>query len=110
MYAPDACDEQAGSRSEACRGTACNHRPTDCTSPRLTLGGRVPRRQFSIVVSAFVTVQNVNRNTPLSTTVSPSRVTWSDDDGSEAPARTPPSRRPSLLWAEIRRGPPSRRS
>ena len=85
--APDACDEQAGSMFVRVSGYGVQPPTDELYQPQVNFREVVVRdAKFSIVVSAFVAVQNVNLNKPLTTTsLSPSRVTWIDDDGSEAP-------------------------
>ena len=87
MYAPDACDEQAGSRFVRVSGYGVQPPTDELYQPQVNFSEVVVRdAKFSIVVSAFVAVQNVNRKRPLSTTsLSPSRVTVMDDDGAALP-------------------------
>ena len=77
MYAPDACDEQAGSRFVSVSGYGVQPPTDELYQPQVNFREVVVRdARFSIVVRAFVAVQNVNLNTPLSTIrLSPSRVT-----------------------------------
>ena len=87
MYAPDACDEQAGSTVSSVSGYGVQPPVDELYQPHVNFSEVVVRdARFSIVVSAFVAVQNVSLNKPLSTiSRSPSRVTAMDDDGAALP-------------------------